>query len=242
MPRSTNASEIFRKLRHVDVYDQVTGGGSTTTAAAIVPGVTDVDVVAVTSFTDADPVFIEGTGGLERTQISGTPAITPCPLSRPLLLAQDAGATFIEAVRKQLGYIEQAGANLNFAKQLEDILAANADNAVAFIEGAFTMECNLSLLSQSPLNWQLMLGYADAETGTGTAADPHAAVLGAIHQAASPTRIFSLSALLQGGKFLELDMVGARMTVSGGPTYSRSISSIPIGFRFTQAMVRTWTA
>lgn len=242
MPRSINATEIFRKLRHVDVYDQVAGGGATTTAEAIVPGVTDVDVAGIVSFTNGDPVFIEGTGGLERTQISGAPAALACPLSRPLLLAQESGATFTEAVRKQLGYIEQAGANLNFAKQLEDILAANADNAVAFIEGAFTMECNFALLSQSPLNWQLMLGYADAETGTGTASAPHAAVLGAINQAASPTRVFSLSALLQGGKFLEIDMVGARMLVSGGPTYSRSVSSIPIGFRFTQAMVRTWTA
>jgi hypothetical protein len=240
MPRSINATEIFRKLRFVDVYDQVAGGGSTTTAEAITAGMDEVDITASTSFTTADPVFIEGTGGLERTAITGTLATTPCLLNRPLLLAQDNGATFIEAVRKQLGYIEQAGANLNFAKQLEDILAANADNPVAFIEGAFTMECNFSLLSQSPLNWQLMLGYADAETGAGSAADPHAVVLGATDQAASPTRIFSLSALLQGGKFFELDMVGARMTVSGGPTFGRSVSSIPIGFRFTQAMIRTW--
>lgn len=242
MPRSINATEIFRKLRHVDVYDQVAGGGATTTAEAITAGMTDVNITDDTGFTTGDPVFIEGTGGLERAAITGTLADTPCLLLRPLLLAQDSGATFTEAVRKQLGYIEQAGANLNFAKQLEDILAANADNAVAFIEGAFTMECNFALLSQSPLNWQLMLGYADAETGAGTATDPHAVVLGAIDQAASPTRIFSLSALLQGGKFLEIDMVGARMLVSGGPTYSRSVSSIPVGFRFTQAMVRTWTA
>ena len=240
MSRALNASELFRKLRSINMYDQLSGGGATTTSAAITQGASSVNVAGITGFTTGDPVFIEGDGGLERSAITGVVSAAPLLFDRPLMIAQSTGATVTEAVKKPLGRIEQAGISMNFSRALEDVLAADADNAVAFIEGAGTMEASFGLLSLSPENWQLINSLADDEVGSGTAADPHAILIGGNNQAVSPRRVFVMSALLQGGKLIEVDMLDARMSVSGGPTFGRSAASLPVSYRFTQAIVRTW--
>lgn len=243
MARATNASQIWRSLTSIDMYEQLNSGtfGSTTTAEAIAVGVTDVDITASTNFTTGDPVFIEGSGGLERTAITGTLATTPCLLNRPLLIAQNTGATFVEAVRKQFGYIEQAGASMNLSKALEDVFAANAVNSVASIEGTGTMEFSFSLLDLAPENFQLIYGLADAATGAGSSSDPTAALVGVSGQTAAPRRIFVMTGLLQGGKTIEVDLVDARMSVSGGPTFGKTTASIPVTLRFAHMVIRQWS-
>jgi len=243
MARATNASQIWRSLTSIDMYEQLNSGtfGSTTTAEAIVAGVSDVDITASTNFTTGDPVFIEGSGGLERSQITGTLATTPCLLLRDLQVPQDSGATFIEAVKKPLGYIEQAGASLSLNKAIEDVFAANAVNAVASIEGTGTMEVSFSLLDLAPENFQLIFGHADTVVGAGTATDPTTALVGYAHIAASPRRIFTLTGLLQGGKTIEVDLIDAIMGVSGGPTFGKTTANIPVTAKFATMAIRQWS-
>ena len=243
MPRQLDAGELFRKLTDVSLYvPQTTTPGSTTTTAAITGSGSEatVAVTAITNFTSGDPVLIRGSGGVE-LGIIGTPNTT-MPMTPPPLVAQDSGAVFVEAVRKQLGKITENGIGITLGKPLTEILSAIDDGPIAFLDGNLSVQFTVGLYGWNAANWQNIANYKEAETGAGTAASPYQGIIGAVNQALIDMAVVRLTGVRHDGKLTYADLLDCRFEPSGEVAHSRSAPAVlTLAGRATKLKVGYWS-
>lgn len=242
MPRQNDATELFRQITAIDhyriqsgtIFDQLTTG-------AVAAQATTVPVGATTNATNGDPVFLIGDGGFELNQISGTVA-TAMPVLNKILFPQSTGARLVEAVKVSLGKIEKGGLSVSPSRSLTAIESATDELPVAFIESALEISATFGLLGFNPENWQLIMGFSEAVTGTGTSADKYQAGFGVPSQAKLSNFAFRGSGIRHDGKNFEIDFLNARIETSGQVQMNRQgEASLPASIKFTQMIFRYWT-
>jgi len=244
MPRQNDGTELFRKLTAFDLYRIASGtfGDTTTTAAILGDGTeTTVAVTAITNFANGDPVFISGSGGVELNAVNGTPA-TAMPVKFKPKLAQASGARFVEAVKVPLGKVAEGGVSISPSRSLTAIPSALDDFPIAYIEGAVEVSFTVPLLGYNIPNWQLLIGYAEGETGTGTAADPWQGVIGAVNQTLLGLQAFRLEGLRHDGKTVLVDLLDAKLETSGSVEHNRTApAQLSVTGRVTKMIIRVHT-
>lgn len=245
MPRQLDGTSLWRKLTAVELIRIQTGtiGDTTTTAAVTGSGAeTTVAVTAITNFAAGDKALISGDGGVECVKVGAVPA-TAMPVSYAPKLAQSSGARFVEAVSVPLGKIGEAGLSFTPAKPLTPILSAVDDGPINFIDGTLDMSFAVPLLEYDGLNHQLITGYADAETGAGSAADPYQAVIGAVNQVLQGIQVVRFTGIRHDGKFLQIDALDVKVEPSQGIDHNRQgPAALVLAGRFTRYIVRRATA
>ena len=243
MPRQLDGTSIFRKLTSLSWIRIASGTiGDTVTNAAIVGDGSEatVGVAAITNFTSGDKVLVIGDGGVECLKI-GTPNLT-MPVSYKPKVPQSSGARFVEAVAVALGKIAEQGIQISPSKSLTEVISSVDDTPVAFIDGPVSLAIAAPLLEWSGLNWQLITGFADEETGAGSAADPYQYIVGKVNQTLQGTQVFRMEGLRHDGKFVQVDFLDARVEVSGSVDHNRQGPAVlPLSFRATKMIVRQAT-
>jgi hypothetical protein len=240
MPRLNNGLEIFKGLTKVEAFSIVAGGGDTTVADPIAIGDADADVAAITNFTALDPVFIIGDGGVELNKI-GTPATT-MPFGYKVAVAQGAGARVVEVVARDLGHVEENGVQYGASLQLSPVDAATSATPLAYIRGAGELNAKLSLRGFNNLNWQLIHGANEGESGAGSAADPYQIAIGSQELGAHGILClrmtgyrFDLSIVTQ--DYLNCTVEVAVNSALGG----RTPAVLPLGVKFERMVQRIWS-
>jgi len=240
MPRINNGGELFKQLDSIEKYVQVAGGDQTATSA-VVTGVTLVTVGATTSFASADPVFIIGDGGFELNEITGTPA-TAMPLKWKTQFAQSVGARLLEAQKIVLGDIGQDGVQLTPSQQLTAIFSAISSVPIAQIASPVELQATFGLLGWNNLNLQTFFGITEGETGAGTAADPYTAMVGEANINNAGYQAFRFTGKLFDGRTVMVDLLDARIQVSGSIQFNRQSPAIlPVTLKFNNLIQRIST-
>lgn len=244
MPRQLDATALFRKLTAVELIRIATGTiGDTVTTAPVVGDGSEatIAVSATTNFSANDQALIIGDGGIEAFKV-GTPAAA-MPVTYKPKLAQSTGARFVEATKVSLGKIGESGFSFTPSKPLTPILSAVDDGPIAFLDGVLDLQFSVPLLEWSGLNFQLITGYADSETGAGSAADPYQAVIGAVNQTLQTSAILRASGIRRDGKFVQIDLLDAVVEPSGGIDHNRqSPAVLTLAGRATRFIIRQATA
>jgi hypothetical protein len=212
MPRN---NDFFQYLNSVKKYVIVTTtpGDTTVTNAILGDGTESTAVVgAITNFTAADPAMIIGSGGYELVTL-GTPNLT-MPFTRPLLVPQAAGARLVEAVAIDLGHIGPEGVTFGGSSSLTSLFAATARAAVSYFPVPAELTFNIPLRYKGNLDLQAAFGVPENEEGTGVAATPYAAHIGSTNIATQTPHCYRLTGVTEGGKTVNVDLLGARLEVS----------------------------
>lgn len=241
MPRVLDGTELFRYLTDISAYRVVaTAPGDTTVAATATVGATTVSVAATTSFTTSDPVFIIGTGGFELNEISGAVAVA-MPLKYKVAQAQPVGARFVEAVRVQLGHIDEDGPSLTASGSITAIGSAIARGAIQFVNAPGELGFDFGLLGWNNLNLQAWLGIPEAETGAGSAADPYQMVAKASLFATEGPQAIRLTGVRHDAKNVLVDLLDCKIIPQGNVNLSgKGRAALPCSMRYTSFISRVW--
>lgn len=241
MPRTLASDELFKYLTDLSVYRQVSGGGNTSLAAALTIGAAQASIAATTSFTTGDPIIINGTGGIELNAIAGTLAVN-ASLAQKAAFAQAVGATVVEAVRQQLGYLEEGGPIFSPSQQLTPIFSSISRGAIEYLYGPGEMEMQVGLLGFNGLNLHTILGITEAEAGTGaSSSDPYTAPVQGLQMGTQGIQCFRLTGIRFDGKTVQFDCNGAKAVASGQVNLNgKTPASMPMSLRFTSAVLRYW--
>lgn len=244
MPRLATPTSWFRKLLSVDLYKIATGTfGDTTTTAPVVGDGSEatIGITATTNFTSGDPAFVIGDGGTELFKC-GTPNVS-MPVTYKPKLPQSTGARFVEAVKVSLGRPSEDGVQLSPSRGLTSVISAVDDFPIGYIEQPIEIAMGFSLYEYSGLNLQLMAGYADEETGTGTTADPYQYVLGKLNQTLQGAQVVRVNGLRNDGLYVQIDMLDVKVEATGSIDHNRKAPAvIPMSFKATKLITRQATA
>lgn len=242
MPRQNDGGEIVRKLTFIDLYRVASGTiGDTVSTAPVVKGATSIPISAITNFTVADPALFIGDGGMEIITAIGTPNATQTITNQVIEFAQSTGARFVEAVRVALGKIEAGGFQYSMSRSQTAIESAQDDSPIAFEDGTLELSGGFGLLGFNPENFQLIAGLAESISGTGATATPWQAAIGAVNQTLLSNIAFRVGFLRQDGKTGHYDLLGARVSASGGVQVGKGGNkAYQCNINFTQSIKRVY--
>lgn len=228
--RLNNGTELARFLRSIEkFYIPTTTPTVDTTNAAIVQDEATVTVTTFAPWATDDYIIVEGTGGMELNQLGTKPgSAAPIPVRRPFMLAQDTGASIRRALRKDLGYIEDAGGTFTTAASKTGVGAANARSAIAYIDGDTPEQAFSFNLRESSLR-NIASAYGadeDAIRGLGTTVNPYRLLIGPNTIGSAANFCLRASGLYVNGKTLYADImncfpevaVSAAFVAKGQPT------------------------
>lgn len=243
MARLNTGREIWKSLDTLTVFRQVSGGGSTTAAAAITAGATAANFASTTNFTASDPLFIIGASGAELNAIGA--AVTPTtavPLLYPAAIANPSGSQLLEAVASVLGHVQQGGLSFNGTAPLVPIFSALQHTPIAYIRGYGELTASFALLGFNVENLHTVFGITESLGGAGTSADPYrGAILGAAMGTVG-TQCFRATGTRMDGSTVLVDFNDAYIEPQGQITLSRGIETpIPCNLRFTSAVIRYYS-
>lgn len=241
MPRLLDGTELYRYLTDISAYRIVgTNPGDTTLATSVTAGASTVSVGGTTSFTNGDPVFIIGSGGFELNEISGTVAAA-MPMKYKVAIPQNAGGRFVEAVRTQLGHIDEDGPSVSATGSLTAIGSAIARGAIQFINQPGELGLDFGLLGWNNLNLQTWLGIPESESGAGTAADPWQIAALASAFATQGPQALRLTGVRHDAKNLLLDLLDVKIIPQGNVNLSgKARAALPCQVRYTGFISRIW--
>jgi hypothetical protein len=242
MPRQNTGQELYKFLTNLSKFMVQSGGGDTTTSASLAVGASTVTTAAITNFTNGDPVCIDGDGGTELNAINGTVA-TSEPLKYKSAFAQSSGARFVEMVEKPLGHIDENGITFGVQQQLNPVVSAISRVPIGYLVGGpGEMSLSVALRGFNNLNFQTMYGLDEAETGTGTSADPYQAAIGLVNLGSHGLLCFRASGTLYDGRTVTQDFCGAKVEVNGSIQIGSSRPPvIPLVIKYTNIIQRIWT-
>jgi len=209
--RLNNGTELARFLQSIEkFYIPTTTPFVDTTNAAILADAANVTVTNFAGWANDDYFFVEGTGGMELNQLGTKPgSAAPIPVVRPFMLPQDTAATMRRALRKDLGFIEDAGGTFATSATKTGIGAANSRSAIAYIDSD-TPEQSFSFnLRESSLR-NIATAYGadeDAIRGLGTTANPFRLLIGRGNIGSAPNFCLRAQGLLVSGKTLVADIM-----------------------------------
>lgn len=242
MPRLGTGSELFKYLNSVKKYTiQTSSGGDTTTTEAIVAGVSDVDVVAATNFSNGNYAMVDGSGGTELVTL-GTVATTPMPVTRPFVIAQATGARLVEAVEADLGHVAEGGIQFGGTATITEIKAATSRTAIAFIADAAVLTWNIPLLGYNNLNLLAAFGATESEAGSGTPSAPYSALIG--QDTVNTQTLFCLRAtgVRHDSKIVEVDFLDCTVEVNVNVTIGApNPDGITVTGKCASIIQRIWT-
>jgi hypothetical protein len=243
MPRLLTGQEIWKSLSSLQVFRQVSGGGSTSAAAALTAGATVANFTATTSFTASDPLFIVGASGTELNAIGA--AITPTtavPLLYPVAQANPSGSQLIEAVATDPGHLTQEGIQLSPSTPLNPVFSALGHLPIAYLRGYGELLATFMLTGFNILNLQTMLGMTEAEGGAGTSADPYRGAFSGGNVGTQGIQCLRATGVRQDGSTVLVDLNNAFIEPQGAIPLSRGVvAPIPMQVRFTTAIVRLYS-
>lgn len=242
MPRTNSGSELFQYLNKWYKFTIQSGTiGDTTTTAAIAVTDDSVNVAAATNFTAADFAMIDGDGGVEVTQL-GTPAASPMPFTRPLLLAQSSGARLVEAQRIDMGHIAEGGIQFGGSQTLTEIKAATSRTAIAFFGESTTLTLNAPLLGYNNLNLLAVFGAIESESGAGTSSDPYGAAISQDTVGTQGLHCYRAEGTLYDGRVVQIDFTGCTVEVNANITIGApNPDGMPLSVKCTTFIQRIWT-
>lgn len=242
MPRTLDFNELFRKLDSLQVFRQVSGGGSTSLAAALASAASVVNVASMTSFASGDPVFIIGSGGTELNAITAVTPTSAVPLLYKANFAQASGASFVEAVATSLGHIQANGIVMNASQPMTPINSAFDALPLTYIYGYGELSATFGLLGFNGLNLQTALGIPESEQGAGTSGDPYQVGLSGATMGTQGIQCFRAMGSRHDGKTIMLDFNNAKIAMEGAVNLQRTAeAAIPCSIKFTTAVLRIYT-
>jgi len=241
MPRQNDNTELFRYLTDLSVYRIVSAGGDTTGSASLTVGMATCSIASTATFTTSDPVFINGSGGAELNEISGAVALA-MPLRYKVAIAQNAGFTFKEAVRAQLGELDDAGPVFSGSQQLTAIFSAISRGAIQYIYQPGEAQIDFGLHGFNIQNLQTAFGITESETGAGTSADPYQGTLLGTQMGTQGFQCLRATGVRHDGKTVLLDCNNVKIIASGQINLSgKDKAPIPCSAKFTSCVVRIYT-
>jgi hypothetical protein len=240
MPRQNNGLEILKGISKVEAFSIVPSGGDTVTEAAIALGAASVAVDDETDFTNGDPIFIIGDGGLELNKV-GVPNAT-MPLGFKAAVAQGVGARMVEVVARNLGHVDENGVSYNASLQLTAIDAATSATPLAYMRGAGELSAQFNLRGFNNLNFQLAHGVDELEGGAGTSADPYQVSVGGTEIGTHGLICLRVTGYRFDLKTVTRDFLNCTMEVAvreqlGG----RTPGVTPISVKFDRVVQRIWS-
>lgn len=240
MPRLNDGTELFRYLTDLSVYRITAGGGDQTLTTSAAVGATAVTVGATTSFANNDFVMLQGSGGTELNQVSGSVA-TAMPLKYKVAIAQNAGARLVEATGASLGHLEDAGPVMSASQQLTSIFSSISRGAIQYIYQPGEMSVDFGLLGFNILNLQTWLGITESETGAGTAADPYQGALVGSVFGTQTLQCLRFTGVRHDAKNVLIDCNDVKIVANGQINLSgKDKAPTPCSAKFTSCVVRIW--
>lgn len=241
MPRQNDGAELFKALDSLQVFRQVSGGGSTTLAAAATGGASVINITANTNFTANDPVMIIGSGGTELNAITNTTPTTAVPLLYKLGSAQASGAQVIEAVGSSLAHISEDGIDWGGNMPINPVYSALSNAAINYYYGNVELEGALNLLGFNVANLHTWFGITEAETGTGTSADPYQGVVAGALMGTQGVQCLRATGR-RFDKNIIVDFQDAKIAPAGTAKMNRATpSGFPCTIKCTGYILRVWT-
>lgn len=244
MPRLNSGLELFQRLTSIEKFVLASPApiGDTTTSALVAAAALNLPLTAFTNFANGDPLFIIGSGGFELNAINGTPAAIT-PLAFPLALAQAAGARVAEARRIDLGHLDENGVTMNGSLTLTPVNAATSRVAIASIAGQGTLGGSFNLRGYNNLNLQTVFGATEGEAGTGTATDPHTAVIDQNTVGSQNSLlVFRARGLRNDGSVVQTDFVQCTPSVNAQVQMGGTNPAVlGVAFNCTGIIQRIWT-
>jgi hypothetical protein len=229
--RANNGREVLAKLAKIyKFYKPVTSP-----VVDSVPGALALDDAVITvqtfaSVSTGDYLIVEGTGRMDLLKLGtkpGSAGAIPL-LERPVCFAQEAGAIITVASRKDLGYIEDAGASLSASASKTGIGAANSRGPIVYIDGD-TPEITVGWAQRESSERNILQSFGiheDSVRGTGVANDPYRGIISADNIGSEANLAFRIASLLANGKTKNFDLlncfpevsVSANIVSKGQPT------------------------
>ncbi len=244
MPRLATQTSFWRKLLSVDLYRLQIGtvGDTVTTAPVIGDGSeTTIGITSATNFSSADPAFCIGDGGTELFKC-GTPATT-MPVTYKPKIPQSTGARFVEAAKIALGRPSEDGVQVSPSRALQAFFSSVDDFPIGYLEQPVEFSASFSLIEWSGLNWQLLLGYADEETGTGTTGDPYQYIMGKLNQTLVGPQVIRINGLRKDALYVQMDLLDVQVEAQGNIDHNRKTPAVlPMNFKATKVITRQATA
>jgi hypothetical protein len=217
MPRANSGNELFKYLNTVTKFTIESGGASTLSAEAVTVDQADTDVVSHTGFAAADFAFIDGSGGVELMEITSA-AANNIVWKWPLQLAQNSGATVVEAIGVSLNHIAESGVTFGGTQSVTPIRAATSRVAIAYFASSAEFSFSIPCLGHNNLNLLASFGAPETEQGVGSSSDPYAAIVSAANVNTESTTCFRLTGALEDGKIVVTDILDATIEVNVNAT------------------------
>lgn len=249
MPRQNDNTELIRRLVSIEMLLPQTGTiFDQTTAGSTARGGSTITVPATTNATNGDNLIIIGANGSEHNQINGAPVVA-MPLKWKTEFLHPAGTRVLEAQPLiALGRIEQNAFTFSPSQAETIIEAADQDTPVQTIRGTLELGWSFALLGFNAHNLLNATGYdigatGFTEQGTGTAADPYQASLGAVGQATLGIVAFKLTLLRFDSKTVTLDFMNCSVVPTGQIQMGAKNAPASIGFsgKCSQVVKRMWS-
>jgi hypothetical protein len=241
MPRLNTQTERYKNITEIALFEAPSSSVvSTTSAGALAYGDQVIDLTAVTSMADGDHLFIDGDGGLELNQISGTPATTDCPLKYKAELAQASGATVTVVSKKVLGYPTRDGLALGGSLSNTAIESAIAALPIGYVAGVADLTLNFAMYGWNVQNLQLMFGAPEKEQGTGTSSDPYQGGVFGSTVATAGTRVLRITGTRADLKTWTIDFLDFVHEISGNTQMGKDPASYPVAGKCTGIIKRIW--
>jgi hypothetical protein len=242
MPRLLTGQEVWKSLDTLQVFRQVSGGGSTTAAAAITAGATAVNFTSTATFTSGDPLFIVGASGTELNAITATTPTTAVPLLYPAAMANPSGSQLLEAVATTLGHVQQGGLVVSPQSPLVPIFSALGHLPVTYIRGYGELSAQFGLLGFNNLNWQSAFGMTESDDGVGTIANPYRAAITGGAVGTQGIQCLRATGTRQDGSTVIVDLNNCFFAPAGGVNLARGVeTALAIEVRFQSAVIRHYS-
>lgn len=214
MPRLNNGNELFKYLTQVTKYTPKSGtAGSTTTTEAITVDMADTDVASESNFAANDFVFIDGSGGTELVEVASA-STGNLVWTWPLVIAQNSGATVVEAVAANMNHIAEGGITFGGSQSVTAIRAATSRSAIAFFAQSAEFTFSIPCLGHNNLNLLAAFGAPETEIGAGTSGDPYAAAITSTNVNTEGMTCFRCTGTLEGGQTVVFDILDVTVEVN----------------------------
>lgn len=241
MPRKLTLTEAFRFVDSLDMYLlETTTPGNTVTTADADEGDADLTTAAITNFSTGDPLFIDGSGGLELNAAEGAPSGNTITLLYKVKYPQLTGATVREAKKVALGHLGENGVTYTPSRPATAVNSATSDTVAFYIEGNLELGITFDLLGFNGPNILLQAGVDDNETGAGSAADPWTVAIGP-STAKIGVAAFRMSGRSANTDAFLLDFLNARFDASGSTQFNRrQAAPVQCSIKCTGLIMRQW--
>jgi hypothetical protein len=242
MPRQNSIDEVFQYLTTMYKFVEKTGThGSTTASEAITADMADTDVASETNFANGDFVLISGSGGVE---ISNAATVSAGNLAwdRPVQIAQDTGATIVEASRIDVGHIGEEGVTFGGTQTITPINAATSRTPLGYIIQAAELTFSVPMLGTNNLNLQSVFGVTEGEQGAGTPSDPYVAVIDGNTIGTQGLSAWRAVGSLYGGEIIEIDFLGVTVEINVSRNIGgTAVTGYTLNAKATGFLQRIWT-